>query len=87
MDSLKINFKNETLNFLKDINKDNFSKSYGALIEIIIKYKEKGISKNDVIQAIIEIMDMDINIYQDEILVEVSNRLEGFCTPGKEIDW
>jgi hypothetical protein len=87
MDSLQVKLKNDTLNFLKDVNKDNFTKKYGGCIDIVIKYKDEGITKDEVMKIIIEIMDMNIDMYQEEILVEVGNRVEGFCSPGKEIKW
>jgi hypothetical protein len=80
-------FKDSVIEYLSDINSRNFENRYEGLIDIVLNYKEQGISKQDAIDVICELGDTDLNSGQDEILLEISCRIEGFCTKGKEITW
>jgi hypothetical protein len=87
MNSLREKFKESAMGYINDITNDNYEGRYNGFIEIVLRYKAQGISRKDVIEVICEIGNTDINTGQDEILIEVSNRLEGFCTRGNEIYW
>ena len=87
MDTLRNEFKISVLNYLDNVNYNNFGKSYDGLVSIIHSYKERNLSKNDVIQVIVEIAGMELDENKEEVIGEISSRLHGFCSPSLEIDW
>jgi hypothetical protein len=88
MEDLLLQFKNEVQSYLKTINEDNFSNSYEGLIYIIEKYKKQGLKKDPVAKIITtEINSIDIDEYKEDVLMEISNRIHGFCTSTRAIKW
>lgn len=83
---IKTQLKDEILVFLQGITKDNFHKHYDDLVQVILPYKNK-MNKSEFYEIISEIMNSDIYEYQDELLVEISNRVGGHCRPSLKIEW
>lgn len=73
--------------YLETVNEDNFSKSYDGLVRIIEEFKTRGLLKHDVQKILVQIDDQGLDQYQEEVIIEIGNRIVGFCTPGKEINW
>lgn len=88
MENLVSLFKHEVQNYIKTINKDNFFNSYEGLISIVEIYKNKGLKKDDVDKVITEeINSIDLDEYREDVLMEISNRIHGFCTSTRAIKW
>jgi hypothetical protein len=87
MKTLKQKFNDSVIEYLSDINSQNFENRYQGLIDIVLNYQKQGISKQDASETILELGRTDLNSGQDEILLEISCRIDGFCTSGKEIKW
>lgn len=80
--------KKEIEVFLETVNKNNFYKSYDPLISILLRYKPHIPDKNEVIRLLSDISENDkIDENQDEVILEVSCCLSGWCSPSKEINW
>ena len=88
MDELITSFKDKIQNYLITINKENFYNSYEGMIYLIENYKEKGLTKDSVSGIITEELNMpNLDQYKEEVLLEVSNRIHGFCTSTRAIKW
>ena len=84
----KEQFKKEFKVLLHEINSDNFSKSYDDLLDVIIKYKEKGLNRDTAINILSEIdSEVDMNDYQEDVFLEISSRVEGFSSATNNINW
>lgn len=80
--------KSEVIEFLQGINERNFPDKYNELIQIVLKYGRKGVSKETVLAILFAIDDMWVlNTGQDELIMDISSRIEGKCASGKEINW
>jgi hypothetical protein len=87
MDSLELEFKNEVIIYLEYVNKENFHLCYDGLVSIIYKFKELGLSKDAVKNAISQICQMPLSDWQDEVVMEISNILHDYCSPNHKINW
>jgi len=88
MDELITSFKDKIQNYIITINKENFYNSYEGMIYLIENYKEKGLAKDSVSAIITEQLNMpNLDQYKEEVLLEVSNRIHGFCTSTRAIKW
>lgn len=82
---IKDRFKEEVERFLIGVSSETLDKSYGELVDILLAYK--GLLTKDDVYAVFSFMDKEskLNRWQEEVIWEISNRLEGHCRPGKEI--
>ena len=81
-------FKQEFISHLKTVTRENFSQKYEPAIDILKGYRGKGIDKDQMLSAFLKINDeLQLDDYQDEVLLEVSCCLEGYTSPGKVIEW
>ncbi|MFA7379292.1 MAG: hypothetical protein WC150_02445 [Bacteroidia bacterium] len=88
MNDLKLKFKDIAAEYLNMVNKENFENMYEGFVLIIYQFKNDGISKNDIGDAVLEIMRITPDRYKREILQEMLNRLYGNCPPFYLIeDW
>ncbi len=88
MENLLSSLKNEIQDYIEIINKDNYANSYEGLISIIEKYKNKGATKNQVAKIITqELNSSNLDDPKEEVLIEISNRIHGFCTSTRAIKW
>lgn len=83
---VKNELRNEVLYFLNFVNKDNFWRKYDELACIVLSYKDR-LSKLKAYELICEICSMDLDENQEEVVIEIGNRLGGYCPLGLEIDW
>ena len=88
--SLKDNlssFENQICSLLKKASERNFNEINEEIVSLILSFRSK-LSKSDVKKIIFSFSRKeDWNDYQDEILVDIDNRLNGFCTPNRDLDW
>lgn len=81
-------FKTAVNNYLEEVNSNNFGDKYDGLARIVVEYGRKGIQPITVVSTFIEISrDKKLNDGQDEILLDISSRVEGKCTPSRIISW
>jgi hypothetical protein len=77
----------EVLEFLLSVNKDNFGLKYDELVAIVVSYKGE-IDKDIADKLLSEIYQTeDLDEYQKEVVMEICNRLIGYCSPTYDIDW
>lgn len=82
------NFKKEIVALLRQVDDKNFSKSYGALLDIVLKYKEAGLDRDTAIAILSQIdSKMEMNDYQEDVFLELSSRVEGFSSDANNIPW
>ncbi|MES2485363.1 MAG: hypothetical protein V4581_05350 [Bacteroidota bacterium] len=70
--------------YLSGITRENFSGKYDDLANILIEYNEMGMGRDAIMALWSEYarwMADSWDVYQDEVFVEISNRLEGYCPP------
>lgn len=87
MNNLENMLKVEILLYLNAVNKSNFFESYDGLVAIIFQFKALGLSKDAVKDVVCEICKMQLNDWQDEVIMEISNRLYDYCSPCNSINW
>ena len=81
-------FKQEFISHLKTVTRENFYQKYEPAIDILKGYRGKGIDKGKVQAVLIDISkELNLDDYQDEVLLEVSCCLDGFTSPGNVIEW
>lgn len=76
------------MSFLSFVTKDNFFQSYDKFAELIFSFRHDFPNKEDIGSIFIEIEDTEtLSAYQDEILVEFSDRLYGCGPIDRRISW
>jgi len=79
--------KRSLVEFLKTINKKNFSKSYDEAVTILESYKDK-MSKEDASKVLLDIdEELEMDQYQEDVFLEVDARLNGHCAEFNRIIW
>jgi hypothetical protein len=79
--------KMDIIKFLTSVNENNFWSKHGDMANLVSSYKDK-LSKAEVQELLVEIGKTNPNEYQEEVLVEVSGRLSGYCSSQRYIiEW
>ncbi|MDJ1473700.1 hypothetical protein QNI19_38580 [Cytophagaceae bacterium DM2B3-1] len=92
-EQLKQELANKILLLLQEITKDNFYRYYSEIEKVILPYKDEGLTKEDVLEVLNDCvkekryLKIDLDDYQEEVVVEIVNCLTGFCPPHRRIDW
>lgn len=74
--------------FFESISKINFTSSYEPAIAIIKSYKDLGLSKPDAVRVLSELdNELEMNPYQEDVFLELSNVVGGFSSDIKNIKW
>lgn len=82
------NLKRELKSFLLYVDKQNFFKSYDGAMRIVESFRGKQLNKSEVVKALIELDDEWVmNVYQEEVFLEVAKCLEGYSSPNNNINW
>ncbi len=90
---LKQAFAWEILCLLQEITQDNFYQYYDKMEAIVLAYKAKGLSKSDVMEVLTDnikerkYLDIDLNDFQEEVIIEIEARLVGYCPTYRRLDW
>lgn len=78
----------EIMTYIGIIHRENFSKKYDGLVDILLSFRHRGVKKEEVESVLTAICDKDgLDEYQEEVIIEVANRLIGYCRPSARIDW
>lgn len=80
-------FKEEFESFIKTVEKENMLDSYSIGRDLILKYKAKGISKDSIAKILLELQEQELDSYQEEIIIDMYNRIEGYSAPDNQIIW
>jgi hypothetical protein len=78
--------RKEILTFLLSVTKSNFWSKYDELASIVISYKEE-ITIDEMDKLMLEILKTSLDENQNEVVLEIANRIEGYCPLGREIYW
>jgi len=84
----KQKLRKQILDFCKSIDKSNFYKKYNLLIDEIRLYKSVINEKKEIADLLTDIIiSEDLDMYQEEVLLEVANRFSDWGAPHKMIIW
>lgn len=86
---LKIEMITDLDKLTTSIFKNNFHMKYDELKSILLRYNEKGFDKKEIIALLNEYYETKSNnfsIYQDEVFIEIFNRLYGYCSPLHKLE-
>ena len=67
-------------------NSHNGLNAYDGLIELVYEYRSK-ISKDELNEILTNLAGSEFSDAQDEVFFELCNRLDGNCSPDKDIEW
>ena len=87
MESLQTKLKHELIQYLEAVDRGNFSWKYDGIIDVVLKYRDLGITKNDVLIVINDLGTIQMDDYKEDVFLELSNRLYGYCSSINYIDW
>lgn len=87
MDASIEELKEKILNYFKLVSEDNYWDSYDDFQELIISYKSSTISKDEIVRFLISVRNEISTEWEDELVSEVLNRLSGYCSEFKKIEW
>lgn len=87
MDRLQTKLKDELIQYLDKVVKNNFTDKYDGIIDIVLKYRDLGMTKDEVLIVINDIGQIEMDDYKEDVFLELSNRLYGYCPPSRDIDW
>jgi len=80
--------KNEILKQLSLIKQENIEDGYDKIKEILFKYRDKGMLKEDAHEVILHISKMNnLTESQEEVIIEIDCRMSGFTNPLNYISW
>lgn len=84
----KEKLRKQILEFCQSIDKSNFYTKYNLLIEEILPYRGVITEKKDIADLLSDIiLNEELDMYQEEVLLEVANRFGDWCSPKKMINW
>jgi len=87
MDRLQTKLKDELIQYLDEVVKNNFKDKYDGIIDIVLKYRDLGMTKDEVLIVINDVGQIEMDDYKEDVFLELSNRLYGYCTPSNYINW
>lgn len=87
MDRLQTKLKDELIQYLDKVVKNNFTDKYDGIIDIVLKYRDLGMTKDEVLIVINDVGQIEMDDYKEDVFLELSNRLYGYCPPSRDIDW
>jgi GNAT superfamily N-acetyltransferase len=77
-------------NYLDTVNRDNFSEKYDGLVYIVKEYNKKGLGKKTIEFALYNYyrgFGDSLNTCREEVLLEICNRVGGFCNIYNDIEF
>jgi hypothetical protein len=79
--------KDDVRHYLPGVTIETTGESYDGLVQILLKYKGQ-ISEKEINSVFISIIiENNLSNIQEDVLLDASNRLFGFCEPSRRIDW
>jgi hypothetical protein len=87
MHNSQTKLKDELLQYLEGVNKSNFTKKYDGIIDIVLKYRDIGMTKQEVLVVVDQLGYIEMDDYKEDVFLELSNCLYGYCASSKDIEW
>lgn len=85
---MKEDFFKAIHDYLEKVTEDNFSSMYDGLKAIILDYNRQGMGRKAIYAAIdvyYKEFGDSMSDWQDEVFLEISNCIHGYCPPFKNI--
>lgn len=78
----------EVTAYMVAVNRDNFSEKYDGLTDILLSFRDRGLKKEAALSVLVVVDEkLDVDRYQEDVIIEVCNLLEGYGRPSKRIIW
>ncbi|WP_298892465.1 hypothetical protein [uncultured Psychroserpens sp.] len=85
--SKNIELNNKIKSFLTKVTVDNYYTLYDEFKILLEKYKS-NFTKPEILELLFDyVQNNNLEEYQEEVIIEIENRIFGYCSPDDNIIW